>query len=80
MPETGKYAYSPSLEDLRIDKLKKRTEELEMQLLSLQKEFAAFKKFRIDKHISWNCARGTCNSCKGRSCRHECHNKKIEEC
>ncbi len=65
---------------LQQTSLEKRIIELELQLFHLTKEFESFKKFRIDKHISWNCARGTCNSCKGRTCRHECHNKKLEEC
>lgn len=62
------------------DILVERVKELEVQLFHLQKEFTAFKKFRVDRHISWNCARGTCKNCKGRSCRHSCHNKKLEEC
>lgn len=53
--------------------------ELESQVSHLQKEFEAFKKYKIDRHLSWNCARGTCNACKGRSCRHKCHNKTLDD-
>lgn len=60
--------------------LQKKIVELELKLFHLTKEFEAFKKYKVDRHISWNCSRGTCNSCKGRSCRHECHNKRLEEC
>ncbi len=60
--------------------IQRRLAETERQLQYLTNEFEAFKKYKIDRHLSYNCARGTCNACKGRSCRHGCHNRKLEEC
>jgi len=65
---------------LQEQTLHSRIRQLELEIFVLKNEFNAFKKYRIDRHITYNCARGTCNACKGRSCRHECHNKRLDEC
>lgn len=60
--------------------LQRKIADLESKLSHLSKEFEAFRKYKVDRHMSYNCCRGTHNSCKGRSCRCSCHNKTLEEC
>lgn len=61
---------------LHQESLQRKT--LELRLSNLEKEFEAFKKYKVDRHMSYNCCRGTHDSCKGRSCRCECHRLSYE--
>lgn len=65
---------------LQQESYQAQIDNLQLQLIHLTKQFEALRKYKVDRHISYNCYLETHNSCKGRSCRCKCHNKTLEEC
>lgn len=66
-------------DEKRWNEVNDKIETLQKQVAILTSALEAIKSYKIDRHISYDCSRGNCRRCKGRTCRHNCHQQKIDK-